>query len=170
MYIFPEIKLRSLNPNFHIHDVSVSDLCIPIIHSQKHDCRNWVWGGSVFSWEYFLFQIVFFFYYLLDLKAVLHFRFLLRNNYTVLQKRRRQWALVLLSWASLHQDIYYWLHFNNYFRNMRANRLGASEGFKTVRCRLECSTSREKDLWIESFFFEKTKTSRRSYAAWYIFF
>ncbi len=36
---------------------------------------------------------------------------------------------------------------------MRANRLGASEGFKTVRFRLEYSTSRGKDLWIESFFF-----------------
>jgi hypothetical protein len=53
---------------------------------------------------------------------------------------------------------------------MRANGLETSEGFKTVRCRLEYGTSGEKDLRIESFFFEKAKTSRRSYAAWYIYF
>ncbi len=29
-YAFPEMKLRGLNPNFHIH-ISVSDLCIPTI-------------------------------------------------------------------------------------------------------------------------------------------
>jgi hypothetical protein len=58
-YVFPEIKLRGLVPNFNIH-TSVSDLYIPrtgppillqpnrqtdfweyINHSQIYQCRNW---------------------------------------------------------------------------------------------------------------------------------
>ncbi len=37
-HIFPEMKLRSLVPNFYIH-VSVSDLYIN--RSQIHECGNW---------------------------------------------------------------------------------------------------------------------------------
>ncbi len=66
--IFPEVGLRGLSPNFHIH-VSVSDLYIPMIglpillqeqqeymyvkrsweyinRSQTHECGNWDWGHS----------------------------------------------------------------------------------------------------------------------------
>jgi hypothetical protein len=59
IYLFPEMKLRILSPNFHIH-ISASDLYIPTIRrsvllqkiggpilgiyksdrSQKHECGN----------------------------------------------------------------------------------------------------------------------------------
>jgi hypothetical protein len=62
IYVFPEMKLRGLVPNFYIH-VSVSDfyiprICLPICpqqkkadrsweyinHSQIHECGNWETG------------------------------------------------------------------------------------------------------------------------------
>jgi hypothetical protein len=51
IYVFPEIKLRGLVPNFHIH-VSVSNLNIPmigphILMQQIHECRYWERGRAV---------------------------------------------------------------------------------------------------------------------------
>jgi hypothetical protein len=64
IYVFPEMKLRSLVPNYHIH-VSVSTFYIPTIcppillqqiggqivgmynRSQIHECRNWERGRAV---------------------------------------------------------------------------------------------------------------------------
>ncbi len=67
IHIIPEIKLRGLVPNFHIH-TSLSDLYISYVAaakyadrackyincSQIYECRNWDWGRAVFPvWEYF---------------------------------------------------------------------------------------------------------------------
>jgi hypothetical protein len=48
IYVFPEMKLRGLVPNFHIH-VSVSDLYIPTIDPPILLQQSW---EAVQSWKY----------------------------------------------------------------------------------------------------------------------
>jgi hypothetical protein len=56
IYVFLEMKLRGLVPNFHIH-VSVGDLYIPTIGLpillQIHECRNWERShAQIHFWEH----------------------------------------------------------------------------------------------------------------------